>query len=77
MQITEHPGCVPAAKFLKNGDIVTACCDDILRFWTLDHGKTKTADTEELDSSSASQISLYKLSEYSSPISIVTYEHLI
>ncbi|XP_047941705.1 phospholipase A-2-activating protein isoform X2 [Salvia hispanica] len=59
VQSIEHPGCVWDAKFLENGDIVTACSDGIVRIWTVDH--ERTADTVELDSF-ASQISQYKLS---------------
>ncbi|KAL1554229.1 phospholipase A-2-activating protein-like [Salvia divinorum] len=59
VQSIEHPGCVWDAKFLENGDIVTACSDGIVRIWTIDH--ERTADTVELDSF-ASQISQYKLS---------------
>ncbi|XP_057788250.1 uncharacterized protein LOC131005346 [Salvia miltiorrhiza] len=59
VQSIEHPGCVWDAKFLENGDIVTACSDGIVRVWTIDH--EKTADTVELDSFT-SQISQYKLS---------------
>lgn len=70
MQSIEHPGCVWDAKFLENGDIVTACSDGIVRIWTIDH--ERTADTVELDSF-ASQISQYKLSRYPCPISIITW----
>ncbi|XP_041998802.1 phospholipase A-2-activating protein-like [Salvia splendens] len=59
VQSIEHPGCVWDAKFLENGDIVTACSDGIVRIWTVDH--ERTADTVELDSFT-SQISQYKLS---------------
>ncbi|XP_042004538.1 phospholipase A-2-activating protein-like [Salvia splendens] len=59
VQSIEHPGCVWDAKFLENGDIVTACSDGIVRIWTIDH--ERTADTVDLDSF-ASQISQYKLS---------------
>ncbi|GMH13428.1 hypothetical protein Nepgr_015269 [Nepenthes gracilis] len=34
LQSIEHPGCVWDAKFLENGDIVTACSDGIVRIWT-------------------------------------------
>lgn len=62
VQSIEHPGCVWDAKFLENGDIVTACSDGIVRIWTIDH--ERTADAVELDSF-ASLISQYKLSRYS------------
>ncbi|URE01794.1 PUL domain [Musa troglodytarum] len=35
LQSIEHPGCVWDVKFLKNGDIVTACSDGTVRIWTL------------------------------------------
>ncbi|XP_039131042.1 phospholipase A-2-activating protein [Dioscorea cayenensis subsp. rotundata] len=35
IQSIEHPGCVWDAKFLENGDIVTACSDGVIRIWTL------------------------------------------
>lgn len=35
IQSIEHPGCVWDVKFLKNGDIVTACSDGTVRIWTL------------------------------------------
>lgn len=59
VQSIEHPGCVWDAKFLENGDIVTACSDGIVRIWTID--PEKIADTVELDSF-ASQLSQYKIS---------------
>ncbi|XP_075492671.1 uncharacterized protein LOC142530750 [Primulina tabacum] len=59
VQSIEHPGCVWDAKFLENGDVVTACSDGIVRIWTSNHDKF--ADTVELDSF-ASQVSQYKLS---------------
>ncbi|KAK6136826.1 hypothetical protein DH2020_029421 [Rehmannia glutinosa] len=59
VQSIEHPGCVWDAKFLENGDIVTACSDGIVRIWTLNHDKI--ADAVELDSF-ASQLSQYKIS---------------
>jgi phospholipase A-2-activating protein len=34
--IIEHPGCIWDAKFLENGDIVTACSDGTVRIWTTD-----------------------------------------
>ncbi|KAI3446071.1 hypothetical protein Pfo_002736 [Paulownia fortunei] len=59
VQSIEHPGCVWDAKFLENGDIVTACSDGIVRVWTIDHDKI--ADAVELDSF-ATQLSQYKIS---------------
>ncbi|CAI9769098.1 unnamed protein product [Fraxinus pennsylvanica] len=59
VQSIEHPGCVWDAKFLENGDIVTACSDGIVRIWTTCHDKV--ADAVELDSF-ASQLSQYKCS---------------
>ncbi|XP_062187090.1 uncharacterized protein LOC133890640 isoform X2 [Phragmites australis] len=35
-QSIEHPGCIWDAKFLENGDIVTACSDGTARIWTTD-----------------------------------------
>uniref|UniRef100_A0A0D9WV36 Phospholipase A-2-activating protein n=1 Tax=Leersia perrieri TaxID=77586 RepID=A0A0D9WV36_9ORYZ len=37
VQSIEHPGCIWGAKFLENGDIVTACSDGIVRIWTTDN----------------------------------------
>ncbi|KAL2468403.1 transducin family protein/WD-40 repeat family protein [Forsythia ovata] len=59
VQSIEHPGCVWDAKFLENGDIVTACSDGIVRIWTAH--RDKAADAVELDSY-ASQLSQYKCS---------------
>ncbi|KAL9174046.1 hypothetical protein ABFS82_02G026600 [Erythranthe guttata] len=59
VQSIEHPGCVWDAKFLENGDIVTACSDGIVRIWTVDHDKI--ADAVERDSF-ATQLSEYKIS---------------
>ncbi|KAL6497749.1 hypothetical protein OROHE_026988 [Orobanche hederae] len=59
VQSIEHPGCVWDAKFLENGDVVTACSDGIVRIWTLNH--EKIADSLELDSF-ASDLSQYKIS---------------
>ncbi|KAL0356748.1 UNVERIFIED_CONTAM: Phospholipase A-2-activating protein [Sesamum calycinum] len=59
VQSIEHPGCVWDAKFLENGDIVTACSDGVVRVWTLDHDKI--ADAVELDLF-ASLLSQYKIS---------------
>ncbi|XP_021282644.1 phospholipase A-2-activating protein [Herrania umbratica] len=59
VQSLEHPGCVWDAKFLVNGDIVTACSDGVIRIWTVDQGNV--ADTVELEAY-ASELSQYKLS---------------
>ncbi|KAL0365481.1 UNVERIFIED_CONTAM: Phospholipase A-2-activating protein [Sesamum angustifolium] len=59
VQSIEHPGCVWDAKFLENGDIVTACSDGVVRVWTLDHDKI--ADAVELDLFD-SLLSQYKIS---------------
>ncbi|KAL6880418.1 hypothetical protein ACP4OV_011983 [Aristida adscensionis] len=39
VQSIEHPGCIWDAKFLENGDIVTACSDGIARIWTTDNSR--------------------------------------
>ncbi|XP_047315801.1 phospholipase A-2-activating protein [Impatiens glandulifera] len=57
IQSIDHPGCVWDAKFLENGDIVTACSDGAVRIWTTH--KDKIADPQELESFSA-QLSHYK-----------------
>ncbi|XP_027353628.1 phospholipase A-2-activating protein [Abrus precatorius] len=59
VQSIEHPGCVWDAKFMENGDIVTACSDGVVRIWTVD--QDKVADKQELDLYS-SQLSQYKSS---------------
>ncbi|KAA8545939.1 hypothetical protein F0562_020610 [Nyssa sinensis] len=59
VQSIEHPGCVWDAKFLENGDIVTACSDGVVRVWTVH--PDRTADLLELESY-ASQLSQYKCS---------------
>ncbi|KAG6711561.1 hypothetical protein I3843_05G053600 [Carya illinoinensis] len=59
VQSIEHPGCIWDAKFLDNGDIVTACSDGVIRIWT--SHQDKIADSLELESY-ASQISQYKRS---------------
>ncbi|OIW08701.1 hypothetical protein TanjilG_03377 [Lupinus angustifolius] len=59
VQSIEHPGCVWDAKFLENGDIVTACSDGTVRIWTT-HQDT-VADQLELDLYT-SQLSQYKAS---------------
>ncbi|KAA0031249.1 phospholipase A-2-activating protein [Cucumis melo var. makuwa] len=58
VQSIEHPGCVWDAKFLENGDIVTACSDGVARVWTAD--QERIADPQELESF-ASRLSQYKL----------------
>ncbi|XP_020250062.1 phospholipase A-2-activating protein [Asparagus officinalis] len=47
IQSIEHPGCVWDAKFLKNGDIVTACSDGAVRIWT--SHKDRIAEPLELE----------------------------
>ncbi|KAJ4965719.1 hypothetical protein NE237_017568 [Protea cynaroides] len=59
VQSIEHPGCVWDAKFLKNGDIVTACSDGVVRIWT--GNNNRIADSLELEAY-ASQLSQYKCS---------------
>lgn len=59
VQSLEHPGCVWDAKFLENGDIVTACSDGVARVWTVRDGMI--ADQMEIDAFD-SQLSQYKLS---------------
>ncbi|ESR36436.1 hypothetical protein CICLE_v10027868mg [Citrus x clementina] len=59
VQSLEHPGCVWDAKFLENGDIVTACSDGVTRIWTVH--SDKVADSLELEAY-ASELSQYKLS---------------
>jgi phospholipase A-2-activating protein len=59
VQSIEHPGCVWDAKFLENGDIVTACSDGVARIWTLQ--KDRFADPLLLESHN-SLVSQYKLS---------------
>ncbi|KAH9656514.1 phospholipase a2-activating protein [Citrus sinensis] len=58
VQSIEHPGCVWDAKFLENGDIVTACSDGVTRIWTVHFDKV--ADSLELEAY-ASELSQYKL----------------
>uniref|UniRef100_A0A7N0TDD5 PFU domain-containing protein n=1 Tax=Kalanchoe fedtschenkoi TaxID=63787 RepID=A0A7N0TDD5_KALFE len=58
VQSIEHPGCVWDAKFLENGDIVTACSDGLIRVWTTH--QDYVADPQELESYAA------KLSQYKS-----------
>ncbi|XP_052733589.1 uncharacterized protein LOC108340503 isoform X2 [Vigna angularis] len=59
VQSIEHPGCVWDAKFMENGDIVTACSDGVVRIWTVD--QNNVAEQQELDLYT-SQLSLYKSS---------------
>ncbi|CAL1353394.1 unnamed protein product [Linum trigynum] len=59
VQSIEHPGCVWDAKFLENGDIVTACSDGVVRLWT--SNQDRVADKTELESY-MSQLSQYKIS---------------
>ncbi|GAV67108.1 WD40 domain-containing protein/PUL domain-containing protein/PFU domain-containing protein [Cephalotus follicularis] len=59
VQTIEHPGCVWDAKFLENGDVITACSDGIIRLWTVHHDKI--ADPPELEKF-FSQLSQYKIS---------------
>ncbi|KGN47578.2 hypothetical protein Csa_021497, partial [Cucumis sativus] len=54
----EHPGCVWDAKFLENGDIVTACLDGVVRVWTAE--QERIVDPQELELF-ASRLSQYKL----------------
>ncbi|XP_037485122.1 phospholipase A-2-activating protein-like [Triticum dicoccoides] len=39
VQSIEHPGCIWDAKFLDNGDVVTACSDGVVRIWTTDNNR--------------------------------------
>ncbi|KAF4348191.1 hypothetical protein G4B88_029686, partial [Cannabis sativa] len=59
VQGIEHPGCVWDAKFLENGDIVTACSDGVVRVWTIH--QDKIADPLDLELYS-SQLAQYTLS---------------
>lgn len=61
VQSIEHPGCVWDAKFMENGDIVTACSDGVVRIWTVN--QDYFADQLELDLYT-SQLSQYKSSRY-------------
>lgn len=61
VQSIEHPGCVWDAKFMENGDIVTACSDGVVRIWTID--QDNVADQLELELYT-SQLSEYKSSRY-------------
>ncbi|KAK8918831.1 hypothetical protein KSP39_PZI021290 [Platanthera zijinensis] len=57
VQSIEHPGCVWDAKFLENGDVVTACSDGAARIWTLH--SNQIAPPLELEAY-ARKLSLYK-----------------
>ncbi|KAL6647131.1 hypothetical protein ACP70R_014568 [Stipagrostis hirtigluma subsp. patula] len=59
VQSIEHPGCIWDAKFLGNGDIVTACSDGTARIWTAD--TNRCCSDEEL-ASYTDLISQYTLS---------------
>ncbi|KAL8143565.1 hypothetical protein V2J09_016597 [Rumex salicifolius] len=59
VQSLEHPGCVWDAKFLSNGDVVTACSDGVVRIWTAN--EDRVADPEKIQSY-LSQLSDYKIS---------------
>ncbi|KAK9136402.1 hypothetical protein Syun_015732 [Stephania yunnanensis] len=59
VQSIEHPGCVWDAKFLGNGDIITACSDGVVRIWTM--SEDRVSSSVEIESY-ASQVSQYKLS---------------
>ncbi|XLR13382.1 hypothetical protein HN51_034290 [Arachis hypogaea] len=59
VQSIEHPGCVWDAKFMENGDIVTACSDGVVRIWTVH--PDNIADQLERDLY-ASELSQYKTS---------------
>ncbi|CAL9121032.1 unnamed protein product [Musa textilis] len=61
IQSIEHPGCVWDIKFLKNGDIVTACSDGTVRIWTL-HSDS-ICDPLELEAFRL-ELSQYKTSRY-------------
>ncbi|KAM7252359.1 hypothetical protein ACFE04_024242 [Oxalis oulophora] len=59
VQTIEHPGCVWDAKFLENGDIVTACSDGIVRVWTRHHDNIVDASEHE---AFLAHLSEYKIS---------------
>ncbi|CAJ1933456.1 unnamed protein product [Sphenostylis stenocarpa] len=63
VQSIEHPGCVWDAKFMENGDIVTACSDGVVRIWTVD--QKNVADQLEIDlyTSQLSRVGGLKLEE--------------
>ncbi|GAB2222528.1 hypothetical protein Drorol1_Dr00016646 [Drosera rotundifolia] len=48
VQSIDHPGCVWDAKFLVNGDLVTACSDGVIRVWTTH--EDRITDPVELES---------------------------
>lgn len=55
LQSIEHPGCVWDAKFLGNGDIVTACSDGVVRVWTVHHDRIADPQEAELYASLLSE----------------------
>lgn len=59
IQSVEHPGCVWDAKFLENGDVVTACSDGVVRIWTVQ--LDRIASSVELESY-FSRLSQFKIS---------------
>ncbi|KAH9620593.1 hypothetical protein KSS87_005707, partial [Heliosperma pusillum] len=59
VQTIEHPGCVWDVKFLKNGDLVTACLDGVVRIWTTHQHRAAEPSERE---SYLSQLSEYKIS---------------
>ncbi|RVW48430.1 Ubiquitin homeostasis protein lub1 [Vitis vinifera] len=61
VQSIEHPGCVWDAKFLENGDVVTACSDGVVRIWTVQ--QDRIANSVELESY-FSRLSQFKISRY-------------
>lgn len=66
VQSIEHPGCIWDAKFLENGDIVTACSDGTARIWTTN--TNRFCSDEEL-AAYTDLISQYSLSRLASPVS--------
>jgi len=64
IQSIEHPGCVWDAKFLENGDVVTACSDGAVRVWT--SHKDRIAEPLELKAY-AIELSEYKSDRYAKP----------
>ncbi|KAJ3670094.1 hypothetical protein LUZ60_010418 [Juncus effusus] len=59
VQSIEHPGCVWDAKFLENGDLVSACSDGSVRVWTRE--PTRATDPFETQAH-LDMLSQYKLS---------------
>ncbi|KAK9691122.1 hypothetical protein RND81_09G177200 [Saponaria officinalis] len=57
-QSIDHPGCVWDVKFLKNGDLVTACSDGVVRIWTTHQDRIAEPNERE---SFISQLSDYKI----------------